>query len=220
MRFFLRCLAYFKPDLPRILWSLALTLLATLVGLLQPFVVAVLIDSVLLGHSGGKASTWQARLLESLLPNEAPVKQIVTLAAIGLLITVLGAVLGMFQTMAAVKVGYYGLMRVRRELFQKLQQLSLAYHRSRPQGDSIYRLTNDAYGFQTILNIVVGNVLVSVVMLLVMAWIMFSMNWRLALISLTAVPLLMWTHKWAQDTLVKRWAEAKDVDMGLTTTIQ
>ena len=40
MRFFLRCLAYFKPDLPRILWSLALTFLATLVGLLQPFVVA------------------------------------------------------------------------------------------------------------------------------------------------------------------------------------
>ena len=106
----------------------------------------------------------------------------------------------MFQTMATVKVGYYGLMRVRCDLFQKLQQLSLAYHRDQPQGDSLYRLSFDAYGFQTILNIVVGNVLVSVVMLLVMAWIMFAMNWRLALISLVAVPLLLWTHRWAQRT--------------------
>ena len=46
-----------------------------------------------------------------------------------------------------------------------LQRLSLAYHRARPQGDPLYRMSSDAYGFQTILNIVVGNVLVSVITL-------------------------------------------------------
>src|SRR3954454_16096308 len=50
MRFLLRCLAYFKPDLPRIIWSLVLTFLATLVALLQPMVVTVLFDNVLRGH--------------------------------------------------------------------------------------------------------------------------------------------------------------------------
>ena len=38
-------------------------------------------------------------------------------------------------------------------------------------------------------------------MLLVMAWIMFSMNWQLALLSMVAVPLLVLTHKWSQKTL-------------------
>src|SRR4051794_31298348 len=157
MRFLLRCLAYFKPDVPRIAWSLALTFLATLVGLLQPFVVAVLIDSVLVNKPSG---AWQHRLILSLLP-AGKVPQIVGLAALGLAITIVGAVLAMFQTMASVKVGYYGLVRVRSEVFEKLQQLSLAYPRAQPQGDSIYRLSYDTAGMQTILNVVVGSLLVS-----------------------------------------------------------
>ena len=216
MRFFLRCLAYFRPDLPRILWSLALTFLATLVALLQPLVVKVLFDSVLIENP--KAG-WQDRLFLSVLPQSRP-GQIAGLAGIGLIITLVGALLAVWQTMASVKVGYYGLMRVRCELFQKLQQLSLAYHRSRPQGDSIYRLSNDTFGFQTILNVVVMNFLVSAVMLLVMAWIMFATNWRLALASLVAVPLLVWAHRWSQRTLTRKWTEAKEADMGLMTTIQ
>ena len=71
----------------------------------------------------------------------------------------------MAQTMANVGVGYRGLMHVRCDLFEKLQQLSLGYHRSQPQGDAIYRLSTDTYGFQTILNVVVGSILVSSVML-------------------------------------------------------
>ncbi len=216
MRFFLRCLSYFRADVPRILWSLFLTFLATLVGLAQPFVVKVLFDSVL---AGKPPVEWQDRLFLWLVP-PTPAGKIFGLASLALAITVVGACLTMAQTMAAVKVGYYGLMRVRCDLFQKLQQLSLAYHRSRPQGDSIYRLSSDTYGFQTILNIVVGNFLVSGVVLMVMVCIMFSMNWRLATASLVAIPLLVWAHRWAQVTLGKRWAEAKEADTGLMTAIQ
>ena len=53
-------------------------------------------------------------------------------------------------------------------------------------GDSIYRLSTDAYGFQTVLNVFVGSVLVSSVMLVVMTWIMFAMSWQLALVSLAS----------------------------------
>lgn len=216
MPFLRRCLAYFRPDLPWILWSLFLTFLATLVGLLQPFVVAVLIDSVLVEKS---SSAWQQRLILSLLP-DGKVNQIIGLAVLGLVITAVGSMLAMFQTMASVKVGYYGLMRVRSEVFRKLQELSLVYHRARPQGDSIYRLSYDTAGMQTILNVVVGSLLVSGVMLVVMTWIMFSMNWVLALISLTAVPLLMLIHRWARSTLTDRWTSAKNIEMGLMTSIQ
>src|SRR4051794_28647532 len=109
MRFLLRCLAYFKPDLPRIIWSLVLTFLATLVALLQPMVVKVLFDSVLVGH---QPAGWLDKLFLAVVPH-GPVKQIFGLAVLGLLVTLVGAVLTMWQTMAAVKVGYYGLMRVR-----------------------------------------------------------------------------------------------------------
>lgn len=216
MRFLLRCLAYFRPDLPRIIWSLALTFLATLVGLLQPITVKVLFDSVL----GGKpASGWVDGAMLALLP-ASKTGQIIGLAVIGLVITVVAAVLVMFQTMAAVKVGYYGLRHVRSDLFAHLQHLSLAYHRSRPQGDSLYRLATDAYGFQTLLNVVVGNVLVSVVMLVVMAWIMFTIQPVLAAISLVAIPLLVFTHKWSQKRIVAGWEKAKVADTSLMTVMQ
>jgi ABC-type multidrug transport system fused ATPase/permease subunit len=217
MRFLLRCLAYFKPDLPRIIWSLVLTFLATLVALLQPFVVTVLFDNIL-GKQPPAGRV--AKLFLAVLPEGDWKGQILGLAILGLLVTIVGGLLTMWQTMAAVKVGYYGLMRVRCELFEKLQQLSLAYHRARPQGDSIYRLSYDTYGLQTILNIVVGNFLVSAVMLLVMAWILFSMNWELALLSMVAVPLLVLTHKWSQKTLTRKWEDAKEADMDLLTSIQ
>lgn len=216
MRFLLRCLAYFRPDLPRIVWSLAATFLATLVGLLQPITVKVLIDSVL----GNKpASGWVDGLFVAVLPASKE-GQIIGLAAIGLLITITAAVLVMVQTMASVKVGYYGLRHVRSDLFMHLQRLSLAYHRSRPQGDSLYRLSSDTYGFQTILNIIVGNVLVSIVMLLVMAWVMFTIQPMLALISLVAIPLLLWTHRWANRAITAGWEEAKVADSGLMTVVQ
>ena len=217
MRFFLRCLAYFKNDVPQVLWSLVLIFLATLAGLLQPFPLAILIDSV---TPNTKLSTaWQYRLILSLVPDSF-LGKVLGLAAVSLGLSVLGGLLTMVQTMANVGVGYRGLMRVRCDLFDKLQQLSLGYHRSQPQGDAIYRLSTDTYGFQTILNVVVGSILVSSVMLVVMTWIMFWMNWRLALMSVIVVQLLLFVHQWSQRRLTDRWKKAKEVDADLTTSIQ
>jgi len=216
MRFFLRCISYFRGDVPRILWSLLLIFVAALVALLQPFPLAMLIDSVLLGKAG---SSWQHRLFLWMLP-AGMLGQILTLAALTLALVLLGGVLAMFQTMASVGVGYRGCTRVRCDLFRKLQHLSLSYHRAQPQGDSIYRLSQDAFAFQTILNVFVGNILVSGVMLAVMTWMMFSMDWRLALISLAVVPMLCGTHGWSQRTLRERWEVAKRADAGLTTDVQ
>jgi ATP-binding cassette, subfamily B, bacterial len=216
MRLLRRCLAYFRPDLPRIVWSLVLTFLATLCGLLQPVTFKVLFDSV---FNGKPPSGWVDRTMLAVLPDDK-VGQIIGLAGICFAITLAAAVLVMFQTMAAVKVGYYGLRHVRSDLFLHLQRLSLAYHRARPQGDPLYRMTNDAFGFQTILNIVVGNVLVSVITLVVMAWIMFSIQPLLTLVSLVAIPLLIAVHKWSQRAILTGWVSAKAADTGLTTIIQ
>src|SRR5687767_5865730 len=100
MRFLRRCLAYFRPDLPQIIWSLFLTFLATLVGLLQPITIKVLFDSVL---SGKPATSWLDRAFLAVLPADRGA-QAIGLAVIAFAITVVAGVLVMFQTMAAVKV--------------------------------------------------------------------------------------------------------------------
>jgi subfamily B ATP-binding cassette protein MsbA len=129
-------------------------------------------------------------------------------------------ILTMFQTLLGIRIGYGGLMRVRCDLFRKLQELSLAYHRSQPQGDAIYRLSWDTYGIQNVVQGFMQSVVVNSLTLIFMVSIMFSNNWRLTLVGLTVAPVLYWTTKFYGKVLQRKATEAKEVESRLTTTIQ
>ena len=109
-------------------------------------------------------------------------------------------------------IGYNGLIRVRCDLFRKLQQLSIGYHKSQPQGDAIYRLSLRYGRVSDDFNVLLNSVLVSGVTLALMTWVMLTMNGQLTLITLSVAPLLLWTTKLFAAPLKKRWLEAKEVD--------
>jgi subfamily B ATP-binding cassette protein MsbA len=216
MSFYLRALRYFRKDLPGILLSLFLILLSTLAGLLQPFPLAILIDSVL----GNKpAAHWITRLFMWITP-EGMLPRIIALAAITLGLRIIQELLVVAQSLAAIKVGYAGLMRVRCDLYEKLQALSLSYHKSQPQGDAIQRLSYDTSGIQTILNVFINAILVSSVTLIIMACIMMTMSWQLTLVALSIAPILLWLTQYGTRVIKQRWMLVKDVDTQLTTAIQ
>jgi ABC-type multidrug transport system fused ATPase/permease subunit len=214
--FYVRVLRYFTKDWPFVLLTLLFIVLSTFAALLLPFPLAILINQFQ-GKPNGNG--WAFRLFRSFTPAE-PVRMIIVLAAATLILRLLQELFTMGRSLANIRVGYSGLMRARCDLFNKLQQLSLAYYKSQPQGDAIYRLSQDVYGLQSILNVVVNAVLVSIFTLVAMAWIMFSMNWRLTLVALSVTPLLILTHRYFNSVLKKKWTEVKQIDSDLTTTIQ
>jgi ATP-binding cassette, subfamily B, bacterial len=220
MRFYLRALRYFRDDLPLIILSLLLIALSTLANVIQPLLVGILITICI----GQFDHTWGNRIflaLSHILGFSAhPLRQVLLLAALSIVLRIFQELLAMAQRLLGVQIGYNGLMRVRCDLFKKLQQLSLGYHKSQPQGDAIYRLSYDATGFQTILTVFVSNIIVSLCTLLFMTVIMVQINWKLALITLSVAPLLLWVTKLFAGSLKRRWLEAKDVDTKLTTLIQ
>lgn len=216
MQFYLRAISYFRADLIKIITALVIIAVMTLCGLLQLYPLQILLDSVFGPHG---PTNWIARWFFKIAP-EGKVQQVFVLAAFVLGLRLLQELLSMGYTLLNIQIGYNGLMRVRCDLFQKLQALSLAYHRSQPQGDAIYRLSYDTSGFQTILNTIVQTILVSSITLIFMVWIMLSMNWRLTLLSLAVAPLLFWTTKLYSKVLQKKATEAKEVEAQLTTTIQ
>src|SRR5579872_5976725 len=170
MRFYLRAIAYFREDLPLIVASLVLIVLSTLAGLLQPYLVAILIDGIL-GTNANKLWVYRGffHITRPVGVERGNLKgEIIVLAVAAVTMRVAQELLSMAMRLIGVNIGYNGLIRVRCDLFRKLQQLSLGYHRSQPQGDAIYRLSYDTGGFQTILNVLLNNVLVSGVTLLVM----------------------------------------------------
>jgi subfamily B ATP-binding cassette protein MsbA len=216
MNTYKRAISYFKPDTGKIILSLVLIGMSTVLGLLWPFPLAILIDSVL----GSKQSDdWLYRLFFRLVPSGDKTTQIIALAGAMFALRMLSELLRFVQTLVNIRIGYNGLMRVRCDLFRKLQELSLAYHRSQPQGDAIYRLSYDTLGFQALLNVLVG-ILVNVVTLVAMAGIMLQMNGRLTLIALAVIPLLAVTiHRYGR-ILKQRYTQSYEVDSQLTTAIQ
>ncbi len=221
MRFYLRAISYFRDDLSLIVASLVLIALSTLAAVLQPFLPAILLSMFM----GPPSTNWVHRSFHSLtrslgIAPQDRMRQIIVLAVLAVALRIMQELLAMAQRLLNTYIGYHGLLRVRCDLFRKLQQLSIGYHRSQPQGDAIYRLSYDTSGFQTILTVLINSIVVSSVTLIFMAWLMFQMNWQLTLITLSVAPLLLWVTKLFAEPLKKRWLEAKEVDAQLTTSIQ
>jgi subfamily B ATP-binding cassette protein MsbA len=146
-------------------------------------------------------------------------RMVAYLAAAMLVMRVLVEVLRTVQTQLSIAIGYRGRARVQADLFQKLQALSLDYHKSQPQGDAIYRLSYDTHGFQGVLNVVLGAV-VNVAALALMLVTMFTLNWRLTLVALAVIPLLWLTiTRWGR-RLYRFSIAQKQADQEVTTQIQ
>lgn len=210
-----RAFDYFSTDWP---WIVALVLLIGVnvgVGLLEAWPLAVLVDSVLTREPRGD---WIHGWFLALLPSDKP-GQIVGLVLIGLALQIVGYSAWMARMMINYHLNYWGTTRVRADLFSKLQRLDLGYHQSRPQGDSIYRLTTDAFGPWGIVDILIGTS-VAAVTLTVMTTILLSRNAALTFAAYSIAPLIFWSNWRFGLRIHQRAIESKQVDADLTAHIQ
>jgi subfamily B ATP-binding cassette protein MsbA len=72
---------------------------------------------------------------------EGRLNRIFGMAIVAMIIRILSDTVIMLRKMLNYRIQYNGTMRVRTELYDKLQALSLGWHGSRSQGDAIYRLS-------------------------------------------------------------------------------
>jgi ATP-binding cassette, subfamily B, bacterial len=208
-------MAYFAPDWAWIAVLVALIGVSVCVGLLEAWPLAVLIDSVLTNEPKGD---WIHGLFLALLP-ESKIGQVVGLVLIGMALHIIGYLAWLGRMMINYHLNYGGTTRVRYDLFRKLQQLGLTYHRTRPQGDAIYRLTTDAFGPWGIMDVVIGTS-VAAITLTVMTAILLSRNVSLTLAAFTVAPLMIWSNWRFGLRIHERALESKQIDADLTAHIQ
>lgn len=210
-----RATSYFRDDLPLIALLLLLTGLATALGLLQAWPLAVLVDSALLS---GKADSWMHRLFLAPLPDH-PVQRIVGLGLMALLLRLLQELVCMARRLLAPHIHYNGLLRVRGDLYRKLQAMHLDYHRSRPVGDPLFRLTSDALGCQSVLTVIV-NAMVAIATLAVIIGLLAARSLSLTLAALAIAPPLIWANVVFGRRLTERTRKSKESETAFTTTVQ
>ena len=85
---------------------------------------------------------------------------------------------------------------IRRDLFAKLQTLSLRFFDQRPHGELMSRLTNDVENISTVLSDSVTQLMSSFLSLIGVAAVMLVLNPRLAVVSLVTLPLMLFLTKW------------------------
>src|SRR5919106_4897972 len=202
-----RCLAYFRDDRPLICLLLLLTAASTLLGLLQAWPLAVLVDSALGSQT---ADSWMHRVLLASFPDD-PVKRIIGLALLALLLRLFQELISMARRLLTPRVHYNGLLRVRCDLYRKLQVMHLDYHRSQPLADSLFRLTTDTLGCQAVLTVVI-NLAFAVVTLCVIVGLLAIRSVPLTLIALSIAPPLIWVNILFGRRLEEKARKSKESD--------
>ncbi|WP_413263087.1 ABC transporter ATP-binding protein [Floridanema flaviceps] len=81
---------------------------------------------------------------------------------------------------------------LRNQIFTKIQNLSFSYHDQAQTSQLLTRVTSDIEQIRTFLSTSLIQVISAIVTLVTIATILLVMNWELALISLTVVPMSAW----------------------------
>jgi len=123
------------------------------------------------------------------------------IAYIGSLALTLGV--GYFQDVLLNTIGQRVMYDLREEIFGKLQSIEVSFYDNNPVGRLITRLTTDVDSLNELFTSGVVEVLGDIVLIAGALGMMFYFNWKLAIVSLTVVPLLwaatMWFRRGARE---------------------
>jgi ABC-type multidrug transport system fused ATPase/permease subunit len=166
--------------------SVSATVLAVGVGLLVPWPMKILVDSVLgneplpgfLGPMIGP-------------PPDKPTLLLFAVGA-GLAVALLSSLLHVFVTYSNTKIEMAMTLDFRSDLFQQAQRLSMSFHDQRRSGMVIY-IINSMAGSATSLVMAILPLAQNVLTLVGMFWISFRLNPTLAVLSLSVVPFLYYS---------------------------
>jgi ABC-type multidrug transport system fused ATPase/permease subunit len=96
-----------------------------------------------------------------------------------------------FQVRISATIGQASLLRLRNDLFAKLNRLSLSYFTRHPMGAIMSRITNDVDVISEFVTMGVVSLVTDVFILLIIVIMMFVLDVKLALVTLTMLPV-MW----------------------------
>jgi ATP-binding cassette, subfamily B, bacterial len=209
-----RCLGYFSGDKPAIVVLFIAIALSMAAGILQAWPLAVLVDSVVAPND---PQDWLHHLFLAWLP-KTPTGQIAGLAAIALVLRVLQEVFAAAQKLLQTRLSYTGVLQMRCDLYRKLQIMHLDFHRSRPLGDTIFRLTWETFGCQTVFNVLIG-ITFAAVRITVMLALLCSRNLTLTWLALLMVPPLIWANLVFSRKIKERNLESRETDTAFMSSV-
>jgi ATP-binding cassette subfamily B protein len=165
-----RVWTFARPYRLSIAGFLSAILLAAVLALVPPFVFRAIIDDAI--PQADRSFIW-------------------SLASLAIGAAILDAVLAIAQRWYSARIGEGLIYDLRVALFDKVQQMPVAFFTRTQTGALISRLNNDVVGAQSAVTSTLGSVVSNVVVLITTLGAMLALEWRLTLLSLVVLPVFI-----------------------------
>ena len=125
-----------------------------------------------------------------MLPSK-DIHRLVILSVVLVLIPILNSVMTVIQRRLNATIGEGVIFDLRSALFSRLQRMSLRFFTNTKVGELMSRLNNDVVGAQNAISNTITNIITNVIQTIAILAVMFSLEWRLTLMSLVILPLFV-----------------------------
>ena len=210
---------FLKGNLLFFATALLCSVLSTVCNSLTPQVISVTVDSVLGTEDYTLPAVLQAfTSLDWLRANPG---QTLLLAAGAIILAALIGGLGNFGTRTATARGSEGFVKgLRDALYSHIQRLPFSWHVGHNTGEIIQRCTSDVEVIRNFFTNHLLEVIRIVFMIVYYMVIMFSMDWRIALISAVFIPVVLLYSGIFYSKISKRSRTADEAEGILSTNVQ
>ncbi len=203
---------YVSAEWRPLTFAVAAMLGSTLLTLARPWPLQVIVDSVL---GAQPAPHWLTASMGRLGHREL----LFAATAAMLVVLLLGLVLAFAQQFCSQLLGQRMVMRLRCDLYAKLQRLSLTFHDRSSVGDLIYRITGDAAALQNIVTYGFVSLGIHFVTATAITGTVFALDGRLGAVALAIVPVLIGATVWFSERVRRRSRGLAAAESSVYTTV-
>jgi ATP-binding cassette subfamily B multidrug efflux pump len=192
-----RLLRYLKPYRARATFSVFLVILSSLMEIAGPAIVAVAIDLYVKPQQGShgisqRIGAWLVAHGWALDPMSG-----INLAAALYFVVLLGGFVVLYTQMVLMNLmGQYIMYDLRKQIFGHLQKLDIQFFDRNPVGRLMTRVTTDVDALNEMFTAGFVSIFGDIFVLLGIVGMLFWMNWRMALVLFSIVPLIVLVSAW------------------------
>lgn len=159
----------------------------TLTELIAPWPLKIIFDHLLLDQRLPRFLSWLTPLL-----SHGKTFAIIVIAGSIVFIALFRGLFAYLQSFITARIGHEMVYRLRCDLFAHLQQLSLSFHARSRTGELLTKVVSDTAALKDIFAESALNFTAHALTVIGMFIIMFTLDWRMALIVLGTFPILSW----------------------------
>jgi ATP-binding cassette subfamily B protein len=193
-----RVYGYARPYMGNMILVLSIIILTSLINLIPPLLYRDLFDTVIPNKDFNRLSY----------------------LAIGMIgIPIFTNLIDVLQRYLSAKMGEGIIFDLREALYQHLQSMSLRFFTHTRRGEIVSRFNNDVVGAQSAITNTLPNIITNTFTMIATLMVMFSIEWRLALLSIIVLPLFILPARRVGRLLRKIRREAMEYNADMSSII-